>query len=192
MMLNTDIEKATPDFMKSLSQEQIIALDVRPILATGTDPFKVILEKTKEIEEGQALKIINTFKPAPLITLLERQGFISYTEVIDSNLVETYFYKPEKKTETKPLQPNDASIGWDEILEQFSDHLVKIDVRNLEMPQPMHIIIEALDKLPPNQALFIYHQRLPVFLLPELAEMKFEFRIKEVSAEEVWLLIFRA
>ncbi len=191
-MPDKENKTTVPDFIQSLRREQIIDLDVRPVLASGTDPFKIILEKTKEIEGGQALKIINTFKPAPLITLLERQGFVAYTEVIDANWVETYFYKPEKLTGIEPVQPQDAASGWDEKLQQFSDKLIKIDVRNLEMPQPMHIIIEALDKLPANHALFIYHHRLPLFLLPELAAMKFEFRSKEVSPDEVWLLLFRA
>ncbi len=38
------------------------------------------------------------------------------------------------------------------------------------MPLPMHTILEALKTLPNDKALFVYHKRIPVFLLPELEE----------------------
>jgi hypothetical protein len=59
------------------------------------------------------------------------------------------------------------------------------------MPKPMHTILEALDHLPTDTALYVYHKRIPVFLLPELAQRGFEYRIKEISDGEVHLLIFR-
>jgi hypothetical protein len=55
----------------------------------------------------------------------------------------------------------------------------------------MHTILEALDSLPANEALFVYHKRIPVFLLPELEERKFTYRINEVSDAEVHLLIYK-
>lgn len=60
------------------------------------------------------------------------------------------------------------------------------------MPLPMLTILEALENLPEDKALFVYHKRIPVFLLPELAERKFDYRIKEISDGEVHLLIFKA
>jgi hypothetical protein len=55
----------------------------------------------------------------------------------------------------------------------------------------MHTILEALNTLPVNEALFVYHKRIPVFLLPELEERKFTYRINEVSDAEVHLLIYK-
>ena len=66
-----------------------------------------------------------------------------------------------------------------------------VDVRQLEMPQPMMTILGAIEKLPEDKALFVYHKRIPVFLLPELRERKFDYRIKEAGANEVRLLIFK-
>ena len=70
--------KPVPDYLKSLRQEQIVALDVRAMLAEGNDPLKLIQQKVKELKQGQALQIINTFEPVPLIKLLEKQGFQTY------------------------------------------------------------------------------------------------------------------
>jgi hypothetical protein len=59
------------------------------------------------------------------------------------------------------------------------------------MPQPMITILDALERINDGEALFVYHKRIPVYLLPELAERGFESRIKEVRDGEVNLLIFK-
>jgi len=55
----------------------------------------------------------------------------------------------------------------------------------------MLTILDALEKLPSESALFVYHKRIPVFLLPELKDRKFDYRIKEIRDNEVHLLIFK-
>jgi uncharacterized protein (DUF2249 family) len=183
---------AMPDFVLNLKKEQIIELDVRPVIASGKDPLNIITEKVKTIKAGEVLKIINIFEPIPLIRLLEKQGFLVYADVINDNLVETYFLKQAKTSETIATANSDTTTGWDEALQQYGDKIKSIDVRQMEMPMPMHTILEALDTLPCDTALFVYHKRIPVFLLPELAERKFDYRIREISDGEVRLLIFKA
>jgi len=181
-----------PDFIISLQAEQIVVLDVRPIIVSGKDPLQFILEKIKTLQPKQALKIINTFEPTPLMLLLQKQGFESYAEVIDEDLVETYFYKrSETKEQTQNLQHANSSKNWHEVITAFKDKMQTIDVRSLEMPLPMLTILDTLDKLPPESALYVYHKRIPVFLLPELAQRKFDYRINEISNNEVHLLIFK-
>lgn len=187
----TEDKKKLPDFITSIKRKQVVELDVRPILASGTDPLNIILDKIKAIETGHILKIINTFEPIPLIKLLEKKGFITYTDTIKDDLVETYFYKKAETILDEIPSPADASKGWDEILHRFKDKIQIIDVRALEMPQPMLTILDALDKLPTDTALYVHHKRIPVFLLPELAERKFDYRIKEISDSEVHLLIYK-
>lgn len=180
-----------PDFMKNIQADKITELDVRPVIETGKDPLTFILQKVKTLEPGSVLKIINSFEPTPLIHLLCKQGFESYAEVISDELVNTYFYK---KTD-KPILFEDIvtadSAGWDDILSRFAGKTESIDVREMEMPLPMHTILEALNSLPVDKALFVYHKRIPVFLLPELEEMQFSYRIKEIRDGEVHLLIYK-
>jgi uncharacterized protein (DUF2249 family) len=85
-----------------------------------------------------------------------------------------------------------SADGWDEIIKKYHGNLETIDVRYLQMPLPMHNILEALNKLPEQKALYVIHKRIPVFLLPELRERNFDYRIKEVADGEVYLLIFKA
>lgn len=184
-------KKQKPDFISSISEEQIVALDVRPIIASGKDPLNLINEKIKNLQPKQVLKIINTFEPAPLMMLLQKKGFESYAETIDDNLVETFFHKrSETKEQTEP-EVSASSKNWEEIFSRFKNNIQTIDVRLLDMPLPMLKILDALDKLPVETALYVYHKRIPIFLLPELSERKFDYRIKEISDSEVHLLIFR-
>lgn len=183
---------AIPEFISNLKKEQVHELDVRPVIATGKDPFGIIMERVKTLEAGQVLKIINTFEPVPLIRILEKQGFTVYVDTLNNKLIETYFFKPNA-IEIKSIVPDQPEeTCWETTLEKFKNKMQTLDVRQLEMPLPMTTILETLENLPDDQALFVYHKRLPVFLLPELAERKFEFRSNETTTGEVELLIFKA
>lgn len=180
-----------PDYLKNISPENIIKLDVRPVIDTGKDPLSLIQEKIKSLLPGQVLQLINSFEPVPLIFLLKKQGFEASTETISDNLVHTYFYKTEGAGQVETFDKEYSSSGWDELMNRYKEKLQVIDVRQMEMPLPMLTILEALEKLPSDKALFVYHKRIPVFLLPELRERKLDYRIKEISEGEVHLLIFR-
>ena len=152
----------------------------------------MIQQKVKELKQGEALKIINSFEPVPLIKLLEQQGFQTYLDTISPDLVETYFYKTDAVVATETNNENiGSSDDWDIILHKFDNSLESIDVRHLEMPMPMMTILEALENLPENKALYVHHKRIPVFLLTELRDRNFDYRIKEVQEGEVFLLIFK-
>jgi len=181
-----------PEVLKAIRPEQLVQLDVRPVVAGGTDPFQLIMEKLKSLGEGQVLQIINTFTPAPMIAVLQRQGFSSYTETGNDNRVSNHFYK--NPVAPDPVSTTNVAIRthWDEMLIHYNDNLVFVDVRDLEMPAPMVTILEKLDQLPEGKALFVYHRKLPVFILPELKERKFDYRINEIATGEVHLLIFRS
>lgn len=161
------------------------------MISIGKDPLSVITESVKTLRAGEVLKIINSFEPVPLMKLLQKQGFESYAHKINDNLVETYFHKTGLKETIADSPVQQGAEGWEICYEKFENKIITIDVRNLEMPLPMITILEALDKLKEAEALFVYHKRIPVFLLPELAERKFDYRIKEISDGEVHLLIFK-
>ena len=185
-----DVKPHLPAFFNALKPEQISELDVRPIIEAGEDPLSVIIKKVKSIQPGNALKIINSFEPTPLLSLLQKQGFEYYVDKIDDNEVDTYFFRTSTQAVSVENEV-EAGEGWDEYLEKFKDHLETVDVRHLPMPQPMMTILEAIETLPADMALFVYHKKIPVFLLPELKDKGFDFRIKEISENQVHLLIFK-
>ncbi|MCC6838800.1 MAG: DUF2249 domain-containing protein [Flavobacteriales bacterium] len=180
-----------PEFMMHLKPDDVLELDVRPILNEGKDPFNLILGKVKALSVGQALKITNDFEPIPLIQLLGRQGFETWSEMVEGNTWHTWFFKAGPGTIPDAKQPanSDDLEAW---MKKFEGRTTTIDVRHLEMPLPMLTILEALDHLPAGQALFVNHKRIPVFLLPELEEREFQYRAKEIAEGDVKLFIFKA
>lgn len=180
-----------PRFIRELKQENMVTLDVREMLAGGNDPLKLIQQTVKALAPEQVLKIVNTFEPTPLIKLLEKQGFQSVVDQIESDWIETYFYKGNGSAFDQPESSFGESTDWDLILKQFENRMLEIDVRHLEMPQPMMTILETLETLPDEHALFVHHKRIPVFLLTELKDRNFDFRIRNISDSEVYMLIYK-
>lgn len=199
-------EPTKPEYLQNLAPENLVYFDVRAMLAGGDDPLKAIQQKIKSLQSGQALVIINNFEPVPLIKLLEKQGYESYVQFIDPERIETYFYRingqdsgaaaenksqvPESTLEN-PASSKESQEDWDALLNQYKDKIVEIDVRHLEMPMPMMTILENLETLPTEKALYVNHKKVPVFLLTELKDRNFDYRIKEVQEGEVYLLIFK-
>jgi len=183
--------KARPQSLQDIDPQRLISLDVRPILAAGADPLTLILGKIKELQPGQVLEIINTFEPRPLMELLKKQCFDSYAAIINDDLIKTYFYRETEAPVNHRKEQEDKAEGWNDLMEKYKNKMDFIDVRNLGMPKPMMTILESLDKLAAGKALFVYHKRIPVFLLPELSDRELDYRINEVAEGDVQLLIFK-
>jgi len=188
---NLPEQKPLADFVKRLEAENVVTLDVRAMLAGGTDPLKHIQQTVKQLLPGQVLKIVNTFEPTPLIKLLEKQGFQAYTDVVEKDRIETYFSKADGAADISTVAVDESGSDWDQLVRSYEGKLQKIDVRHMEMPMPMMTILESLDKLGAGTALYVHHKRIPVFLLTELKERNFDYRIREISDGGVYLLIFK-
>lgn len=183
--------------------------DVRPIIASGQDPLKEILKRYKDLKPGDVLCVENSFVPYPLIHLLEGKNAKTHIETEHAQLHWTYFYKPKSPTSTLSDLTNSTSAtstsmanpaqvvfheeaSYKRLLEQCDTIKWKeIDVRHLEMPEPMHTILAELEELPEQQALYIKHKRVPVFLLEALEDQPFDIHIHEVSEGDTQLLIMR-
>ena len=175
----------------SIDKSNVLSFDVRELISGGTDPFKEIMEKVKLLEENQTLEIINSFEPIPLINVLKSKGFIS--EVVrKDDLVYTYFQKVkdvelEIATETTCTTEN----NFDEIYKKYIGKMEYVDVRHLEMPEPMTTILEKLENLPIDFCLLVDHKKIPQFLLPELKERKFDIYYNKIDENNIQLLICR-
>lgn len=179
-----------PPFIQNMTIENTVELDVRNDINSGKDPLNIIMKAIKNLELSQVLKVVNTFEPYPLIALLEKQGFEYFVENKNDDLVYTYFHA-KKNIQIHDVDTSNTADGWDEMYNLYKEKLETIDVREMPMPMPMHAILEALDTLENGKALYVIHKRIPVFLLPELSDRKFEYRIKEIADGEVYLLIYK-
>jgi Domain of Unknown function (DUF542)/Uncharacterized conserved protein (DUF2249) len=52
-----------------------LALDVRPVLARGEDPFVMIMEAAASVPTASALELTAPFEPVPLYAVLSTRGF---------------------------------------------------------------------------------------------------------------------
>ena len=125
-----------------------IELDVRPGLEKGIDPFQEIMKNIKTLKEGEVLKVINSFEPLPLINILRSKGYKSWTER-EGDAVITYFQKSpeavkaEQKGESEPVQEF-APESFEATMARFAGKMIDLDVRGLEMPEPMMRILEKI------------------------------------------------
>jgi uncharacterized protein (DUF2249 family) len=55
------------------------ALDVRPIVARGEDPFTLIMAAADSLDRDEVLHLAVSFDPLPLYTVLGGRGFQSLT-----------------------------------------------------------------------------------------------------------------
>jgi len=185
---NKDLER------DSFKNKEIILLDARPELEKGIDPFKSIMNAIKDLPEGKALKIINTFEPIPLIKILSEKGFDFKVERDDDGLVYTYFTHLDSKPSNKDLPKDlveDDPILFDSTKEFFSGQIKEVDVRNLEMPLPMVTILQEIEELTPEHCLYVHHKRIPQFLLKELNERGYNLVGKKIDEANTKLLIYK-
>lgn len=177
-----------PDWLTRLTPRQITQFDVRQMLSSGHDPLKEIMAEYKKVQPGTALQIINTFVPTLLLRLLENKGAKTFSETIEPRLTHSYFFKPaipeaaaEETTPAAPairqpaaVKPSDQIATVDEAtfkqeLSRYTpSQLKEIDVRALEMPEPMQTILRELESLAPSNGLYVHHKRIPVYLLEDL------------------------
>ncbi|MFI5136988.1 MAG: DUF2249 domain-containing protein [Sphingobacteriales bacterium] len=176
--------------------DSYLTLDVRPSLARDKDPLKEIMAGINMLAENQGLKLINTFEPAPLIHLLAKKGFTHRVEVADDNTVITYFNRTAAGIkEVIPLPADEADFDdgqFDRVLATIAPGKIKyLDVRQLEMPKPMLSILAESPHLIVGDALFVYHKKIPVLLLPELEKQGLKYLFKNISPGNVNMLIYK-
>ena len=73
----------------------IVDLDLRPMLRAGGEPFEKIMETVAALGPGQGLRVFATFKPTPLLLVLESKGFAHEAKELDGGEWEVLF-RPSK------------------------------------------------------------------------------------------------
>ncbi len=178
-----------PPWMDDIDLAAADTLDVRPTLARGDEPLGEIMRKAATIPEGGVLLIEAPFDPAPLRRVLGRKGFVSFARRLDNEHWRITFYRNHqlaRKDETQYDREIPRQRIW---LEDDGPH---IDVRGLDPPEPMVMILELLEKPDTGAAVTVHHEREPLFLYPELAERGWSHALIPGDEGEVRLRLERA
>lgn len=190
-----DQAKQIEEKERFIAGKKLFEFDVRPYLEKGDDPLKTIQQTIKKLTPDDVLEIIINFEPVPLIRIQERNGFEALT-IIEDDIYHTYF-KMGKEVKDYSKVASDIKSLYTELSEddfqakltQFSGELVELDVRNLEMPQPMMKILETIEEIEGDQGINVQHKRIPQFLLPELKPYNLDVFTHTVGEGDVKLLI---
>ena len=190
--LETENITTTQKTSKNAVKLNLVRLDVRPTIESGADPFKEIMQKIKTLKAEETLQIINVFEPIPLINILKEKGFKTWTDIINDNEYHTFFTKETSNTHKNIVESMPISQGsFDEKLSSYGGNIREIEVRHLEMPEPMVTILEEIETLPNTHILLVNHKKVPQFLLPELKTRNYGWMSKEIEKGHTLLLVFK-
>lgn len=171
---------------------RVQALDVRPILKSGKDPFNMIMSSLKELSKAIALEVISDFEPSPLIRILEKKGYSSWVKN-EGDTVKTYFLpiEPVKERDKASLFQEITEDQFERLRAKYNGRTEYLDVSKLEMPLPMVKVLEKLSAMNEDQGLLVVHRKIPHFLFEELEDLSYDAAFHKKADEEVNIFIFR-
>lgn len=158
-------------------------LDVRPILRDGGEPFQAIMAAVGSLAPGEGLKLFATFRPQPLFGVMASRGFEHEVIEIDGGDFEVRF---TPKDEAVVVSAGAASP------ESWADPIVELDLGDLDPPEPMVRILDALERMEEGQVLFALLSREPLFLYPELTKRGHEWAGNYDETGSVFRVMIRA
>ncbi|HEY7610454.1 MAG TPA: DUF2249 domain-containing protein [Alphaproteobacteria bacterium] len=175
-----------PDWVRALDHATATHLDVRPILASGEDPFAKIMAVVAKLPPGAILMLEAPFDPAPLRRVLAGKGFAEHAECLAPDHWRVYFRKTPG--ESRPAAAGPPAAGpriWRDA------GIAHIDVRGLNPPEPMLAILRLLEQPDCSATVIVHHEREPMFLYPELDERGWRHEVVAGEPGEVRLALTR-
>jgi uncharacterized protein (DUF2249 family) len=145
----------------------IVTLDVREDLRNGREPFSKIMNAVGQLQAEEKLLLVAPFEPAPLFSVLGKQGFEHQSKRLQSGDWEVLFTRRSEIAFVPPAHPP-CSVAKTE-----PTQIIDVDARGLEPPQPMIKILEALATLPVGAELRARTERKPMHLYAQLEERGF-------------------
>ncbi len=188
-MVDREDSKISPDIpiypVKDIIEQRhikITNLDVREVMKNHGEPFPVIMQAVAKVKQGEALVLETIFEPAPLYDVLQKKGFEHQTEMLAEDHYKIWFYREA----ARDVQQENTDMK-DRIREEGGT--VYLDVRGLEPPQPMAMVLGTMAKLDPAKRLVVQHERVPMFLYPKLDEKGYTYETHELDQHNVQLII---
>lgn len=161
-------------------------LDVRPMLRAGEEPFQAIMDAVSALAPGQSLRLIASFRPVPLFSVMANRGFAASDRALGGGDWEVTFSPVAATDDGEGL-----AIGSSPSAAFWGVAALELDLCDLEPPEPMVRILEALEGLQPGEVLFALLAREPIFLFPELARREHEWAGNFDAAGTAYRLLVR-
>jgi uncharacterized protein (DUF2249 family) len=172
-----------PAALAAIPAARHVHLDVREDIRRDGEPFARIMAAVNALAPDQALALRTPFEPLPLYRVLAKQGLAHWAQAQSADDWSVWFYR-EQAGASQP----DCRIA---AARARPARTVTIDVRDLEPPQPMMVVLERLDALADDEQLEVLHSRRPTFLYPQLDDRGFVHETEEPAAGLVRIVIRR-
>lgn len=144
-----------------------VDVDVRPTLRAGGEPFGEIMAAVNTLPPGQGLRLLATFKPVPLFSVLGSKGYTHEEREIGGGDWEVLFAPPGSASNASDAPAPAASVTD---TGEWPEPAREMDNRDLDPPEPMVRILAATEQMQQGEVLSALLCREPMFLLPELAK----------------------
>ncbi len=168
-----DHPAASPDWLRNLSGDQAVVLDVREEARSGQEPYHHIMKAVASLKAGQVLRLCNLFEPVPLYDVLAQRGFAHLTERRGPQEWWITFYRAPVETGAEKPAPGAAASSRE------TGEPLQVDARGLEPPQPMARILEALSAIQGGGELHALTDRRPLLLYQKLEERGYQYVTEE-------------
>lgn len=179
-----------PDWLGQAETGQY--LDVRPLLEAGEDPLLQVLHLSMTVPPDGFMLLDAPFNPTPLRGVLAGQGFSSWGRCMAGGHWRIAFRRDglgtngdQQRGKDCPGPPGEPRV-WQEGAE------IHMDVRGLPPPLPMLSILRLCKTSGKNAEIIVHHERDPIYLIPELAELGWTFEYIPGEPGEVRLRLVRA
>lgn len=196
--------------------DPIQTFDARPFMQKGEEPLTAILQIANTIPVNAGLKIIQSFSPEPLLNLLAKKGFEGYIflnvdEDSDDENPEVFhacfirrtdlrFQNPQKKTgfnhiyDTVAVETNRQVLRKETGMKTATGKnraIVRISVCGLKPPAPMTRILNILQQMSSKQVLYVYHERIPQYLIPHLVQDGYSYGWITKSHTDIRFIVYK-
>ncbi|HEY8335488.1 MAG TPA: DUF2249 domain-containing protein [Tardiphaga sp.] len=167
-----------------MSTTTFLDVDVRPTLRAGGEPFGEIMAALSALRPDQGLRLIATFKPEPLFSLMESRGFSHEAKELERGEWEVLF---------RPLEVGPGEIAHEESTDPdvWPPAARHLDNRDLDPPEPMVRILVAIESMAAGEVLSAWLCRKPVFLFPELAKRGHAWRGADDPDGAIYRILIR-
>jgi uncharacterized protein (DUF2249 family) len=172
-----------PAALAAIPDTRRVHLDVREDLRRGDAPFANIMATVNMLGVDQALEVRAPFEPVPLYGVLAKLNLSHWTKARGADDWSVWFYRDAAAPAEAP--------GGVASPARAPERTVTLDVRGLEPPQPMVLVLQRLETLGQDEELEIIHSRRPVFLYPQLDDRGFVHATDEPEPGVVRIVIRR-
>jgi len=173
-----------PDWLAAALE--VSPFDARPVLAGGEDPYQRLMDLADSTGPGRAMAVDAPFNPIPLRRVLAGRGFSSYGRRLGPDHWRVWFRHDGGADWERQAE---VEIGAEGAASWREEDGLHIDVRKLQPPAPMIAILRLLDGLAAPEPVIVHHERMPHFLLPELAERGWRVArvVEDFANVRLWL-----